>query len=170
MRQEPPLERNFVYPMSQDDSPIDSQANIRQQARGLFWLSCVTLLGTFLMAISITAGLASLGITFALWGMCYRKLGVLRQNAAEQERAFSQNSTRIRMKIEHMRDTREHVNSNNVIELTLSFPDAPDQQLTVSAPLSALALNALAARGFADIYYQERSGQARLVPIEQVSP
>lgn len=168
MRQELPLERNFIHTMSQDDRYTDSQTKTRQQARGLFWLSCATLPGTFLMVISITAGLASLAITFVLWFMCFRKLGVLKKNAVQHEQTFVQEGTIVRMKIEQMRDTREHFNSNNVIELTLSFPDAPDKQLSVSAPLSALALDSLTACGFADIYYLEHSGQARLVPIDQV--
>ncbi|MGH8841120.1 MAG: hypothetical protein ACREX1_00415 [Advenella sp.] len=155
--------------MNQSDSDTASLAKIRREARLLFWSSCLTLCGTFLMIWSITAGLACLAITFVLWFMCYQKLGSLTKRASQQDLQFLQDSAVIRMKIEHMRDTRQHINSNSVISLTLSFIDAPHKQVTICAPLSALAIQVLSDSGFADVYYLERTGQARLVPIDQTS-
>ncbi len=155
--------------MNQSDSDTASLAKIRREARLLFWCSCLTLCGTFLMIWSMTAGLVCLAITFILWFMCYQKLGRLAKRATQQDQQFLQDSVVIRMKIEHMRDTRQHINSNSVISLTLSFRDAPLKQVTICAPLSALALQVLRDSGYADVYYLERTGQARLVPIDQTS-
>ncbi len=147
-----------------------SQEKIRKDARRLFWLSLVTLFGTGIVAFSVTAGLVSLGLTIILWLLCYRKLSELTHNAVQHEQHIQQKGKRIRMKVDAMQNTRRHINNKEVIALTLSFPDVPEETITVSEPLSALALNTIMKRGYADIRYLEQTGDARLEPLDAVSP